>query len=373
MRGVATLRVAVAGAGITLVSACGFGHRMELAVPAASHCPAEPTRVGDTPPDTMSLRWYRSSDDRDVRLSSAWCETVGEEAVELDPTVGSGPWVQGRGLTVASWNMEVGGGDLLGFLRDEVGYSCEGGTAQGGRPFVVLLQEAWRFSESLPEVDGSAVIPWTIDPDRARPGAPDVVQTARQCGLALVYVPSARNGPDDESRPSEDMGTAILSSVPLTTPIAMQLPHEGGRKVAVAATIEAPGGQRVRVVSVHLDVASTLVRTLLSGNQTRARQASGLIEAVDQAERDGPLTQIVIVGGDFNTWASGETALKLMHEAFPDSPEWDGEPTRGSFPPDHIFFRRRSFTTFAVEGYTRIDDPFGSDHQGRKLVLRYGS
>ena len=119
-------------------------------------------------------------------------------------------------------------------------------------------------------------------------------------------------------------------------------------------------------------VASTLVRTLLSGNQTRARQASGLIDGVDRAARDGPSTGVLVIGGDFNVWAGNETALKLMREALPESPEWDGEGTRGSFPPDHMFFRRGSFVTFSIGEYRRIDDSYGSDHHGRRLKLYYG-
>ena len=68
---------------------------------------------------------------------------------------------------------------------------------------------------------------------------------------------------------------------------------------------------------------------------------------------------------------ANETTLKLMRQAFPDSPEWDGLGTRGSFPPDHIFFRRGSSRAFTVESYQRIGEPYGSDHNGRRLRLRY--
>jgi hypothetical protein len=77
------------------------------------------------------------------------------------------------------------------------------------------------------------------------------------------------------------------------------------------------------------------------------------------------------IGGDFNTWTSTEFSLKLMRQAFPESPEWDGLDTRGSFPPDHIFFRRKSFTMYSVDGYRRLEDSYGSDHTGRGVTLRY--
>ena len=81
----------------------------------------------------------------------------------------------------------------------------------------------------------------------------------------------------------------------------------------------------------------------------------------------------VVLLGDFNTWSAEETAIKLMREAFPDSPAWDGLPTRGSFPADHMFFRRRSFVNFDIDGYRRVENAYGSDHLGRRLTLRYGA
>jgi hypothetical protein len=311
---------------------------------------------------------------------------VGEPVLLLEPEGDFPDWTAAGGLEIASWNAQINGGDLYGFMAGEFGLDCSGPRPvleEGRPPFVLLLQEAWRYSDELPFTERSRIVPWTIDEetagdwDRAAPrpvleGEHDIVETARSCGLSLVYVPSARNGPDTGARPREDKGNAILSSVPLSTPIALDLPLEGGRKVAVAATVRAPGEGRVRVVSSHLDVASTLVRGLLSGNQTRARQTKGLIDGLARAERDGPLTDAVVVGGDFNVWVSNETSIKLMREAFPQSPAWDGLPTRGSFPPDHMFFRlRRGSTAFALEEYERIGELYGSDHHARRGTLRY--
>ena len=262
---------------------------------------------------------------------------------------------------------------MLGFLEGEFGLRCGGDEANGRdvQPFVLAVQEAPRSDERMPVVDRDAPIPWTIDPGEEGLEGLDIVGVAERCGLALVYAPSARNGSDEGSRPHEDMGSALLSTLPLSTPIAFELPFEGGRKVAVAATAIAPGGQRVRFVSVHLDVASTLVRTVFSGNQTRARQARGLIDGINQAERDGPVTNVVVIGGDFNTWAANESGLLYMRRAFPESPSWDGRGTRGSFPADHIFFRRGSFGMFGLENYRRIENTYGSDHHGRRVELTF--
>lgn len=366
-----SVRRRLPGAGLggllLLASACALPHEMEPVTPAVSGCPVASA--------SNELRWYRPADDRDRELTSEWCETVGEPVVHLEPAVTSVDWAPGSALQVVSWNTWIGGGDLYRMLDEQLGVDCASGPTGAARaaPFVLLLQEVWRYSAGLPEVEGSRIIPWTIDPRNVGDDGPDIVDLARQCGLALVYVPSARNGPDTGSRPHEDKGNAILANVPLGTPLAIDLPLEGGRKVAVAATVSAPGGQSVRVVSAHLDVASTLVRTVLSGNQTRVRQALGLVAALDRAEQDGYGADATVVGADMNTWAGNEATLSRMREAFPQSPTWDGRSTRGPFPTDHIFFRTRETTAFDVEGYHRVDDAYSSDHHARRLELRYTS
>jgi len=316
------------------------------------------------------MRWYQGRDGRDRRLTALWCATVGPPVIQLEPTERHSPWERGSDLDVIAWNVQLGGGDIFRLLKEELGLDCSSpGRAAGpaARPFVLLLQEAWRRSPDMPRVEASSIIPWTIDEGRA---VPDIVGIARRCGLAFVYVPSARNGPDSGSRPSEDKGNAILASIPLSEPMAIDLPFEGSRKVAAVATVHGQGGQRVSFTSVHLDLASTLVRTLLSGNQTRARQAAGLIGALDQAQAAGPPVEASLVGGDFNTWAVGETALGRMREAFPDSPDWDGLGTRGGFPADHVFFRRSSATDFSIRGYGRLEASYDSDHYPRRVTLR---
>jgi endonuclease/exonuclease/phosphatase family metal-dependent hydrolase len=346
---------------------------MEPAAPISSFCPEETIRASaGAPADTTELRWYRASEERDVRLASRWCATVGPPVFRLVPTATFPSWESAGAVDVVTWNMQIGGGDLYRFLDGELGLDCSGARPvlrSGARPFVLLLQEVWRYSEDLPVVESSEIVPWTIDPQRETGEDPDIIEAANRCGLSFLYVPSARNGADDDSRPKEDKGNAILSTLSLTAPIAFDLPLEGGRKVALAVTSASPRGERVRFVTTHLDVASTLFRSLASGNQTRARQTLGLIDGIAKAERDGPLTQVVVVGGDFNTWAGNESSIKFMQAEFPDSPKWDDLGTRGAFAPDHFFFRRRAYGQFSVEEYRRIEDTYGSDHNGRRLTL----
>ena len=367
----AAIRTALLGVAV-LGAACTISPAMERARPAGSFCPDERLRRDQvSPADTSGLRWYRAAEERDVRLDAAWCSVVGPPAIQTRPQGTFPAWSGGTDLDVVAWNTAVGAGDIFAFLDTELGLDCSAARPtlrQGARPFVLLLQEVWRQSDDLPRVEGGDNIPWTLGPDLPD-GALDFVETAERCGLAYLYVPSSRNGPDDDRRPGEDRGNAILTTLPFNAPIAFDLPHEGGRKVAVAITSNGPDGERVRFVSSHLDVASTLLRTLITGNQTRARQVLGLIDGIADAEDDGPLTQVTLVGGDFNTWAGNESTLQFMRDEFPQSPPWDDRGTRGAFPADHIFFRRGAYTQFELEGYERIEDTYGSDHNGRRVTL----
>ena len=352
---------------------CAIPHSMYEVAPAGS-CPGTAAVApGESDAGAPTLRWFRSEEARDQSLGSAWCETVGEPVVELAVDAGLPPWPQEAPLAVVGWNIAIGGGDVLRFLDEHLHLKClESGpeAGEGFGPFVLLLQEVYRRSDDLPFVEDSELIPWVIQPDEESGEDLDIEELARRCGLSLVYVPSARNGPDTGERPGEDKGNAILASVPLSEPVAIDLPHEGGRKTAVAATVRSPEGRSVRVVTLHLDVASTLVRTLLTGNQTRVRQGSGVISALEILDRSAPADAATVVAGDFNTWAGKESILQHMRVAFPDSPPWDGQPTRGPFTTDHIFLRRAGPEAVEVERYDRIEDAFHSDHQARILLLR---
>ena len=72
-------------------------------------------------------------------------------------------------------------------------------------------------------------------------------------GLWIVYVPSMRNGRGDET---EDRGSAILSTLPLSDAVAIELPWVHQRRVAVMVTVSSRLGNapwHARMVSVHLD------------------------------------------------------------------------------------------------------------------------
>jgi endonuclease/exonuclease/phosphatase family metal-dependent hydrolase len=143
--------------------------------------------------------------------------------------------------------------------------------APAGAPLVVLAQEAYRADDSVPAASTGAAGRVLIG--RLRP-AEDVVDAARALGLNLRYVPSMRNGAD-----RSDRGNAILSTLPLTDVAAVELPLVLQRRVAVGATVVAPGGLAVRVCSGHLDPRGPRGRDWL-GAAGRALQAAGLLAAL---------------------------------------------------------------------------------------------
>ncbi len=331
-----------------------------MAYPSPSQTDAEARNV---------LTWSGPAETRDIEQNIVWCRTVGRAVFRALPGALREQAIRVDSVAILTWNVYMGGGDLVALLTEELEFTCDPEAPEDRSPsfhFVILLQEVFRTSSSLPEVPPGPTIPWRIDPDPPPGGLRDILDVAEWCGLAMLYVPSARNGPSEPGRQPEDKGNAILSTLPLADLGAIELPFEASRKVAVVATIRGPGGERIRVASVHLDVSSTLARTLISGNATRLRQAMGLAEALESTE-----SSITIVGGDFNTWSASEATLKRLALHFPDSPPWDGRPTRGPFPTDHILFRTvpGSRVELVEDSYRRFEETYGSDHAGRIVWL----
>jgi endonuclease/exonuclease/phosphatase family metal-dependent hydrolase len=313
-----------------------------------------------------------------------WCVTVGPPVIDSLPDARLPTPGPDDTLTVVTWNILGGAGDLAGFLAEELSYVCDGRRSRpdpGFNPFILLVQEAYRRSTTVPEFPDSGIAPLGItEPEGSGPRI-DIVAYAKRCGLALFYAPSMRNGTEEFGNEREDKGNAILSSLPLHDFIAIELPFETQRRVAVVATVRYPGGDSLRGV-------------LKTGNSSRLRQAMGTVAALNRSElsRSGApfdsdeecpgecadsLTFRIstVLAGDLNTWAGNQTVILHMYDHFPESPPWDSLPTRGEFPADHMFFRQRTDWAGAspqlVPGsYGRIDRKHGSDHFGRSLQLR---
>jgi endonuclease/exonuclease/phosphatase family metal-dependent hydrolase len=373
--------VCAAGFTALLSAACATSAGMRLG-PADRGCPDRAAA------SRGAITWYGPADPSDGKSNERWCETVGSAVVEVLPRASLPSLGPADSIAVVAWNILIGGGDVPIFLEEVLGYECHRTSPElgvGFSHFVILIQEAHRRSDAIPDVPESFTFPPRIVPESPPEGWPDIVELARHCGLALLYVPSARNGPETIEGEREDKGNAILSTLSLEDLFAIELPFEAGRKVAVGATIQTAGGARLRLTSVHLDVASTLYRTFKTANTARLRQATGLIEALTLIETGGVTSGLVSVGsgatscgdlpgpiatvaaGDFNTWSAGESAIDQLRLCFPDSPPWDGKPTHGSLPTDFIFFRRSADGRVAyMDGSQgRIEERYGSDHQAR--------
>jgi len=107
---------------------------------------------------------------------------------------------------------------------------------------------------------------------------------ARDLGFYAVYAPGHANGDGDD-------GVAILSRAPITSSQVIELPFynvhfNGGRRIALAATIEL-AGRPVTVYAVHLENRL--------GVQDRKHQMTPVLEHAQRQHTP------VIIGGDFNT------------------------------------------------------------------------
>ena len=325
--------------------------------------PCEARREGEG----EGVRWFGPQREPDRRALAAWCSGVGP--VEFRPYPASDGSLSSQplnsGFTVVTWNVHVGGGDLVGFLGDELEYVCDAREPRKTkRHFALLVQEAHRASSSVPEVPEGAPARDRIT--AAPPDGPrlDIVQVAEKCGLALLYVHSMRNGTEAGELGREDRGSAILSTLPLTEPVAIELPFEAQRRVTVVASVPGPGGSELRLASVHYDVAGNILRVLGTGGSMRVRQNDGMTEALDLMDPERAIP--IVVAGDLNTWSYRETVVQRMLETYPDSPPPGNEKTRGNWPPDHLFFRAGAGAFGLVEdSYRVVDDAYGSDHKAR--------
>ena len=311
------------------------------------------------------VRWFGPAREPDRRELATWCSAVGPVELVARPSRSFPPPDSVAELTIATWNVHVGGGDLPGFLESELGYDCD--VSDGARfqtHFVLLAQEAYRASDRVPEPPEGARVAGRIAENPPAGSRMDIVQMAQRCGLALFYVPLMRNGREAGEGGPEDRGSAILSTLPLSGPVAIELPLEAQRRVAVLATVPGPGGDSLRVASVHLDVAGNILRVLSTGGSMRVRQSDGLTEAIDMLDPNRAIP--IVVAGDMNTWSASETVILRMLRTYPDSPSPGKEKTRGAWPPDHLFFRAGEGPFEIVEGsYRVVENAYGSDHNPR--------
>ena len=294
------------------------------------------------------IRWMAPELDADRSSLGNWRVSVGPPVVVSPATRPAEPSDR---LVVINWNMHVGGGDIGGLL-------AEVRRRYGSAPVVFLLQEAYREGPEVPgrlEAHASfASMIRSLRPDGSRE---EIESVAERLGLHAYYVPSMRNGAPTAS--AEDRGNAILSTLPLTDLVAIELPFERQRRVAVAAAVAGVTTTgtpwKIRLVSAHLDNMVGARRLWFAGGEFgRTRQARGLVSALQGGD---PL----VLGADLNSWFGfNDGAYRTAAEAFPKTPVTDRRATfHGMLRLDHLFFR-------LDEGwraqFVRADNSFGSDH-----------
>jgi endonuclease/exonuclease/phosphatase family metal-dependent hydrolase len=323
--------------------------------------PSPACRTAAAPAEVVvpsAVNWILAPDSTERAPLDRWCAGVGPIVTASLADTGASP---ASSLVVVTWNTNVGGGDIAGLVDD-----LRAGRFTDGAPvdhFVLLLQEVYRAGVDLPRHPGAAT-PRRITGFRSGAERVDIVETARLLGLELYYVPSMANGRAAWSELPEDRGNAILSTLPLRDLTAIELPYEGQRRVAAAATVSGTSAAgepwELRVVSVHLDNRSRLQRLLQSLGSGRARQARALVKALGA---EGA----AVLGGDLNTWSASflEGAVAVLHEHFPVRHNRLTEPTfsaaRGlaELRLDHLMFRLPSAASAETR---RLGDRRGSDH-----------
>ncbi len=332
-----------------------------------------------------AMSWYSPASESENRKLEEWCLTLGPPEIDSVPSGGFGALRSVDTLVIAVWNTDAGAGHLLEFLRNELGLDCRGDgpvLADGSQHFVLLIQEALRRSNEIPDVPQQWVTPPPVK-ENVHPGERlGVTDVGRRCGLSYIYLAASRNGLEARDGMREDKGNAILSTLPLHDFVGIELPFESARRVVPAATVRNTRGDSLRVASVHLITTPQAFRVLVTANTARERQSRGLLEALRAAENDRgrsaasedpPIS--TAIAGDLNTWSTRETALRLLLREFPDSPPVLQEPTRGPFPTDHLLFRTDGSgvgDAFLADSYRRIDATYYSDHNPIIALFRFG-
>jgi endonuclease/exonuclease/phosphatase family metal-dependent hydrolase len=247
-------------------------------------------------------------------------------------------------ITFVSWNVHVGSGDIRAFVKD-----LTNGDHTDRRPvhhYVLMLQEAVRTHGVPPFAEGAAGA--ARIPAHAPADPIDIVKIGSELGLSLIYVPSMRNA-SSAGDPAEDRGSAILSTLPLSEPIAVELPGERQRRVVIIAKA---GSTSVAVV--HLDALGGRQRLRLFWT-TWMRDVQ--VRATASALPAGPL----VVGADLNTWhGRDELAARFLEQLFRATPLSIDRQGLGLRVLDYMFFRAAPNQR---AHYRQVERRYGSDHR----------
>jgi hypothetical protein len=318
---------------------------------AAAPCAARASNANG-----VAIAWHAGPIEDQDEIDQ-WCRAVGPAVFVPRPVARDRALVPSlRDVVVVSWNAHLAEGRLA-----ELVTALRSGELTDGKPvqhFVLLLQELYRRGPDVPVFAADARSAFAIS---ARdPRAPDVHDHARLLELATFYVPSMRNGAELR----EDRGNAILSTEPLVDPLALELPFERQRRVAIGAAIQvrtASGLTRLNVIDTHLEPLSSPSSLWIFRNPRR-RQVAAMLDLLRSSRfQDGNRTAGTVIGGDFNTIQGG-----MEEDAYTQARAWSRslllEDTRSTHRMgrlDYLFFRLAPEWTATS---TRIDKKYGSDH-----------
>jgi endonuclease/exonuclease/phosphatase family metal-dependent hydrolase len=291
-----------------------------------------------------AIPWFAPDDPAERRRLDAWCAGVGGPTIH-SPSPAQAESIPIEDITFVSWNVHVGNGDVRRFV-DDLG----AGRHTNGRRidhYVLMLQEAVR-TEGVPTLSEGASGAHYIR-SHGRVASLDIEGIARELGLSLIYVPSMRNG-KSATDPQQDRGNAILSTLPLSDPIAIELPGERQRRVVVFAR-----AATVSVGVIHLDALGAWNERLGVFWTPWLRDVE--VRSIQSRLPEGPL----VIGADLNTWhGRDERAVRFLERVANDTPLSIERRGLGLRVLDYLFFRvgpnRRAH-------YRQIDDRYGSDHR----------
>lgn len=312
-------------------------------------CPARATSVSGVP-----VTWHQGRADDTVELAQ-WCHGVGSP-IFVQPPASADPPPPLDALTVLTWNAHLAEGrlvDLIGELR--------AGAFTSGRPvkhFVLLLQELYRGGDDVPPFMPGSRTAFAILP--RNPHATDARRYAASLGLSVFYVPSMRNG----AEVLEDRGNAIISTEPLLDPLALELPLERQRRVAISTAIQVTikdRPTRLELFNAHLEPLSS-PQSLWVFRNPRRPQARAILDLLKTPRFDhGEASVGTVLGGDFNIVQRG-----INEDAYQEARAWStslaSENQRNTHAMgriDHLFFRLDQDWS-ARTG--RLENRFGSDH-----------
>ncbi|WP_455280473.1 endonuclease/exonuclease/phosphatase family protein [[Eubacterium] cellulosolvens] len=315
--------------------------------------------------DDQVIIWKNQASDDDYYKLLSWCQAVGSP-VFIKPFHIEKKLTTDK-LTLISWNVHVGSGDLDQFINDlQYGHLTNGERIEH---FVMLLQEAFRQDSTVP----FKIPPYARTGNNIRVTTPkglrvDIITTARKHRLGLFYVPSMRNGRQENIKNPEDRGNAILSTIPLSRPISVELPLERQRRTVIAANIsgksKAKISWRIQLINVHLENRTSGLMFFRGFSIARLNQVTALLKIL-------PEEKIAVMAGDFNTWfrEAQEPTIKHVENFFNRLgivSEYDSSKTpRKRYPlfqdrlVDYLFFKVPE--NWHTEKYY-VDDNYGSDH-----------